>query len=239
MWKFKHPSFDIKPSRGGRLEGRKIVLALTGSIAILQAPSLARSLLRLGAEVYPVMTPKAASMINPELLEWATGNPPVTEITGKLENIAAVLGLPPEGKIDLLLVAPCTANTLAKIAHGINDNAVTGFVQAAYTAGVPILIAPAMHLQLLSNPITQENLNKLRGLGFKIVEPKIEEGKAKMAPIEEIVEAVVETLTVKSLAGVRILVTAGPTREPLDPIRVITNRSSGKMGVAVAREAAR
>ena len=240
MWDFKHPSKSLLGSESRRLEGKRILLALTGSVAIIQAPALARKLMRLGAEVYPVMTPKARAMLNPELMEWATGNPVVTEITGKIENIAAFLK-PPEGErpVDLMLVAPATANTLAEIAHGLYNDAVSGFAMAARGAGIPVILAPAMHLQLLSSPAVQRNLKTLRELGFEIVEPRIEEGKAKMADIDEVVEAVVRRLTPKTLAGFRFLVTAGPTREPLDPIRLITNRSSGRMGVALAFEALR
>ncbi|MHC1586327.1 MAG: bifunctional phosphopantothenoylcysteine decarboxylase/phosphopantothenate--cysteine ligase CoaBC [Candidatus Hecatellaceae archaeon] len=229
---FKHPSRDILPSEGGRLKGRKIALALTGSIAIYQAPELARRLMRLGAEVYPVMTPRAAAMLSPELMEWATGNQPITQLTGKVENIAAV-----EGGLNLVLIAPATANTIAKLAHGINDNAVTGFAHAAIAAGIPVIIAPAMHRQLLANPATQESLEKLRKMGVEIVGPKFEEGKAKLASLDTIVEAVIRRLTEQTMAKLKVLVTAGPTREPLDPIRIITNRSSGRIGVCLAREA--
>lgn len=239
MWSFKHPSKGLIGSESRRLEGRKIVLAVTGSVAIIETPALARGLMRLGAEVYPVMTPKAKTMLSPELLEWATGNPTITEITGKIENIAATLKLPEGSSIDLMLIAPATANTLAKLAYGIYDNAVTGFALAALGAGIPIILAPAMHHQLLSNSLTQRNLKVLREAGFEIIEPKIEEGKAKMADIETIVETVIGRLMPKSLAGFKFLITAGPTREPLDPIRLITNRSSGRMGVALAAEALR
>lgn len=234
MWGFKHPSKGLIASEGRRLEGKKIILAVTGSVAILEAPVLARRLMRLGAEVYPVMTPRAAEMLSPELMEWATGNPPVTRITGKVENIASM-----EQSVDLMLIAPATANTIAKLAHGIYDNAVTGFAMAAAGAGVPVILAPAMHYQLLSSPSTRRNLEALREAGFEVVEPRIEEGKAKMAAVEELVEAVIRRLTPQTLKGFRLLVTAGPTREPLDPIRLITNRSSGLMGVALAREAIR
>ncbi|RLI15767.1 MAG: bifunctional phosphopantothenoylcysteine decarboxylase/phosphopantothenate--cysteine ligase CoaBC [Candidatus Hecatellales archaeon] len=239
MWSFSHPSKSLIGSESRRLEGRRIVLAVTGSVAVIEAPVLARRLMRLGAEVYPVMTPKAKAMLSPEILEWATGNPAVTEITGKIENVAAFLK-PPEGTpADLMLIAPATANTLAKLAHGIYDNAVTGFALAAMGAGIPVILAPAMHHQLLSSPATQRNLEALQEAGFEIVKPKVEEGKAKMADVEDIVEAAVRRLTPKTLEGFRLLVTAGPTREPLDPVRVITNRSSGRMGVALAAEALR
>jgi phosphopantothenoylcysteine decarboxylase/phosphopantothenate--cysteine ligase len=238
MWNFKHPSKALIDT-SGRLKGRKIVLAVTGSIALVKAPEIARDLMRLGAEVYPVMSPSAQKMLNPMVLEWATGNKPVTEITGKIENIAAVLRLPEGNPVDLVLIAPATANTIAKLAHGINDTAVTAFSLAAQGAGIPVLVAPAMHQQLLTSKIVEENLRKIKELGFEVVEPRIEEEKAKLADVEIIVEAVVRRLTSKTLARLKFLVTAGPTIEPLDPIRHISNRSSGRMGVALAAEALR
>ena len=238
MWEFQHPSKAIIDVRG-RLRGRRIVLAVTGSIALVKTPEIARSLMKLGAEVYPVMSPSAQRMLSPMVLEWATGNTPVTEITGRIENIATVLGLPDGKPVDLVLVAPATANTIAKLAHGINDTPVTAFALAALGAGIPVLVAPAMHQQLLSNKTAEENLRKIEGLGFEVVMPRVEERKAKLADVEAIVEAVVRRLTAKTLAGLRFLVTAGPTVEPLDPIRHISNRSSGLMGVALAVEAYR
>lgn len=235
VWRFKHPSKGLIPSEG-RLKGRSIVLAVTGSIAIIQAPELARRLMRLGAEVYPVMSQAAQSMLSPQILEWATGNKPVTEITGAVENIAATLGLE-NAQVDLVLVAPATANTVSKLAYGVNDSPVTGFALAALGAGIPVLLAPAMHRQLMANPPVKESLERAGRLGFKLIPPEMEEGKAKLASLNRIVDAVVRELTPQTLKGRRVMVTAGPTREPLDPIRVVTNRSSGRMGVALAREA--
>jgi phosphopantothenoylcysteine decarboxylase/phosphopantothenate--cysteine ligase len=136
------------------------------------------------------------------------------------------------------LVAPATANTISKIACGIDDTPVTTLASTAFGCGVPIMIVPAMHESMYRHPVVTENIKKLQSLGVEFVGPRIEEGKAKMAETKEIVEAVIRRLTVKKdLAKKRVLVTAGPTFEYIDPVRIITNKSSGKMGVAVAEEA--
>lgn len=233
-----HPSKAIIGTSGRQLEGRRIVLCVTGSIAALRSPEIAKELMRKGAEVYAVMTPDAQRIIHPYALEWATGNPVVTEITGKIEYVAAVGG---EGTapVDLVLVAPATGNTLAKIAWGLSDTPVTAYVSAALGARIPVILAPAMHRCLWDSSATSENIARLRALGLTLVESKLEEGKAKLAEVEEVVEAVIRRLTAPTMAGMKVLITAGPTVEHLDPIRVLTNRSSGRMGVALAREALR
>jgi len=230
-----HPSKEIIGTGGDQLAGRTILVCLTGSVAIMKSPETARELMRLGAEVKVVMTPAACDLIDPNLMEWATGSPVLTQLTGKLEHVAFVQ--PGEERVDLVLVAPATANTLNKIASGIADTAVTTIIYAAIGAGIPVLVAPAMHEPMLKHPVSEESVEKLRTIGVGVVEPRIEEGKAKMAEVEEIVEAVVRRLHPKDMAGLKVVVTAGPTVEHIDPVRVITNRSSGKMGLAVAREA--
>ncbi len=218
------------------MKGRKIVLCITGSVAAVKCPEIARELMRHGAEVYAVMSAMAQKIIHPYLMEWATGNPVVTELTGKIEHVMLVGG--EADKADLILVAPATANTISKIACGIDDTPVTTVVSTALGSAVPVMIVPAMHEPLYRNPIVAENIRKLNSLGIEFIGPRIEEGKAKMAETKEIVEAVIRRLTArKDLAGKRVLVTAGPTLEYIDPIRVITNRSSGKMGIALAEEA--
>lgn len=232
--KFKHPSKDILGSKGDELKGKRIALCITGSVAATQSPKVARELMRHGAEVYPVFSPMAQKIIHPNLMEWATGNKPITEIDGRIDFIS--LTESPE-KVDLVLIAPATANTIAKLSSGINDTPVTAVTIAAYSSGTPILIAPAMHKNLYDYPSTQENIKKLEGWGYEFIQPKIEEGKAKFADVEEIVKTVILKLTEKTMANLKVLVTAGPTYEYIDPIRVITNKSSGKMGIALAEEA--
>ena len=231
-----HPSKDIIGSKSHLLKGRKIALCITGSVAAVKCPEIARELMRQGAEVYTVMSAMAQKIIHPYLMEWATGNQVVTELTGKIEHVM----LAGEGadKADLVLVAPATANTISKIACGIDDTPVTTLVSTAFGSATPIIIVPAMHESMYRHPVVTENIRKLQSLGVEFVGPRVEEGKAKMAETKEIVEAVIRRLTVKKdLAKRRVMVTAGPTLEYIDPVRVITNKSSGKMGVAVVEEA--
>lgn len=227
-----HPSHDIRGTKGKELEKQKIVLCITGSVAAVKCPELARELMRHGADVRACMTSSAIGLITPQLMHWATGNAVVTEITGKIEHIELAQWA------DLVLVAPATANTLGKMAHAIDDTPVTSVVSVAFGLEKPIVAVPAMHESMYQHKLFQENLVKLRSTGVHVLEPKIEEGKAKLASVEEVVQSVIELLGPHDMEGMRVLVTAGPTVEPIDPIKFITNRSSGKMGVAVARVAA-
>lgn len=231
-----HPSKDIIQTRGTELKEKRIVLCITGSVAAVQCPEIARRLMRHDAEVFAVMSPMAQKIIHPYLMEWATGNPVVTELTGKIEHVA--LAGEHENKADLILVAPATANTISKIASGIDDTTVTSVASTAFGSKIPIIIVPAMHESMYRHPILNENIKKLKALGVEFVGPRIEEGKAKIAETEEILEVVIRKLSAsKDLAGMKILVTAGPTLEYIDPVRVITNKSSGLMGTEVTREA--
>ncbi|ASJ09345.1 phosphopantothenoylcysteine decarboxylase [Thermococcus siculi] len=224
----------IHATKSRKLVGKKIVLAIPGSIAAVECVKLARELIRHGAEVHAVMSENAQKIIHPYAMEFATGNPVVTEITGFIEHVE--LAGEHENKADLILVCPATANTISKIACGIDDTPVTTVVTTAF-AHTPIMIAPAMHSTMYDHPIVKENIEKLKKLGVEFIGPRFEEGKAKVASIDEIVYHVIRKLHRKDLAGKRVLVTAGATREYIDPIRYITNASSGKMGVAIAEEA--
>lgn len=192
--------------------------------------------MRHGAEVHVVMTPAATRLIHPSLMEWATGNPVTVELTGKVEHIA-LAGEHPR-KADLVLVAPSTANTISKAAYGISDTSVTTVILTAMGSEIPVLMVPAMHSSLYKNPVVQENIEKLKRMGIEFIGPRWEEGKAKLPEVDVIVRRVIERLsTSKDLSGLKVLVTAGPTREPLDAIRFLTNPSTGKMGLAIAEEA--
>jgi len=224
----------IYATKSRKLVGKKIVLAIPGSIAAVECVKLARELIRHGAEVHAVMSESAQKIIHPYAMEFATGNPVVTEITGFIEHVE--LAGDHENKADLVLVCPATANTIGKIACGIDDTPVTTVVTTSF-AHTPIMIAPAMHSSMYEHPIVRENIEKLKKLGVEFIGPRFEEGKAKVASIDEIVYRVIRKLHPKSLKGKRVLVTAGATREYIDPIRYITNASSGRMGVAMAEEA--
>jgi len=231
-----HPSKDVTGAKGSELAGRKVALLVSSSVASFKAPEIARELMRHGADVYAVITPATEKMVGSDLLEWATGNPVVKELTGQLEHIA--LAGNSSTRVDLVLVSPATANTIGKLASGIDDTAVTTVAATAIGSRIPVLIAPAMHEPLYDHPIVRENIERLKRIGVEFIDPEIVEGKAKIADTDRIVRAVIAKLAShkKDLQGLKVLVTAGPTVEHIDPVRVITNRSSGKMGVAIAEE---
>lgn len=229
----KHTSKQIIGTKSEVLKGKRIILCITGSVAAMECPIIARELMRDGAEVYAVMSPAATRLITPDLMEWATGNPVVTQLTGKVEHIS-LAGDHPE-TASLVLVAPATANTISKIAHGIDDTPPTTVVSSAVGAGIPIVIVPAMHESMFRHPIVLDNINRLRSIGMEFVGPRFEEGKAKIAHIDTIVAYVIEVLTrPKDMKGLKVIITAGPTREYIDAVRFISNPSSGKMGVSLA-----
>ena len=230
-----HPSKDIAGSKGSELDGKKIVLCITGSVAAYRAIDLARLLMRHGADVHAVMTEStAATLLHPEMMKWATGNDVVTKLTGNLEHIM----LADYYMSDLVIVYPCTANTLGKMAAGIDDTPVMSVLSVALGSKIPIIIAPAMHEAMYDNKFIQQNVDRLR-MHVRLVEPDIEESKAKVAEPDRVLGAAIVALSGGPLAGKRVLVTAGSTVEHIDPIRVITNTSSGKMGIAIAHEAER
>ena len=234
----EHTSKGIIGSKGDELRDRRIVICVTGSVAAIKSPEIARELMRLGAEVYTVMTPMAQKIIHPYMMEWSTGNPVVTELTGQIEHVT--LGGEHPDKVDLVLVAPSTANTIGKAAAAIDDTPVTTLLTTAIGAGIPIIIAPAMHESMYKHPIVLENIEKLRSIDVEVLMPRFEEGKAKIPGTQEIISAVVAKLSAKGdLTGLKVLVTGGPTREYIDGFRFISNPSSGKMGVAIAKQAAR
>jgi phosphopantothenoylcysteine decarboxylase/phosphopantothenate--cysteine ligase len=238
----KHPSFDIKNSLDSKLSGKKIVLCITGSVAAVRSSDLARLLMRHGADVFPVMSKAACGIIHPDLMHWATGRYPIIELTGKVEHVE--LAGNTKTKADLIIIAPCTANTVGKIAAGIDDTTVTTFATTAIGENIPLLVVPAMHEPMYKHPFVKQNIDKLISCGIAVMQPRIEEGKAKIPENNEIYEKVLEILLPvskpkqKLLQGKKMIVTAGRTVEYLDPIRVITNNSSGKMGVALAEKAA-
>jgi phosphopantothenoylcysteine decarboxylase/phosphopantothenate--cysteine ligase len=229
-----HPTLRITGTKSQSLQGKKIVLGVTGSIAAIKAVELARELIRHGAEVYGVMSEAATEIIHPYTLHYATGHDVITKLMGNIEHVE-FLGM--EGSADLFIIAPCTANTVNKIATGVSDTPVTAFATTAFGSGFPILIVPAMHESIYKSPVLIENLEKLKRLGVTVIGPRIEEGLAKIVSIEDILLAVERVLSPKRLAGKRILVTSGPTIEPIDPIRILTNRSSGRTGMELAKEA--
>ena len=232
-------SKDIAGIDGSEIEGKKIVLCITGSVAAYRAIDLARQLIRHGAEVYPVMSEAVASaLLTPDMMKWATGNNVVTKLTGSLEHI----DLANYNMSDLIVVYPCTANTIGKVANGISDTPVTSVLSVALGSRIPIIIAPAMHESMYMNTLIQENIQRVKDQGVDFLQPIITEGKAKVVSPEQMLKSIISKLinsTESFFYEKNILVTAGSTVEHIDPIRVITNLSSGKMGNIIAEEAFR
>ncbi len=227
-----HPVDEIRFSKSDELKDVNIALCITGSVAAYRAIDLARELIKRGANVRFAATPKALKFVTPTLMHWASGIKPIIKDTGGTEHIA-VAGK--DGWAHVVIVAPATANTLCKLAHGISDNVVMDILTAALGSGKPIVVAPTMHMSMYMAPTVRECLEKLRRIGVVVTEPDIENGRLKMAPIEDIADIVEDILNpISELKGLRVLVTAGPTREHLDPIRFLSNASSGRMGYALA-----
>ncbi|MFW9874144.1 MAG: bifunctional phosphopantothenoylcysteine decarboxylase/phosphopantothenate--cysteine ligase CoaBC [Candidatus Thorarchaeota archaeon] len=237
---YQHPSKDIVETKGTILRGKTICMCLTGSVAVISSPIVARELMRLGAEVICVMSKAATELLNPSLMEWATGNKVITNLTGAVEHIYLAGDRPKNGgKADIILICPATANTISKIACGIDDTPVTTVSTTALGSSIPIVIVPAMHESMYKHLILKENENKLRECGVEILRPRISEGKAKIARIDDIIDRVIDILvTKKDYEGKKVLITAGPTREAIDSVRFVSNKSSGRMGIEIAKEAA-
>ncbi len=221
------------------LAGRRVLLGVTGGIAAYKSPALARRLVDAGAEVRCIMTASALEFLGPQTLAAVTGHPPVTRWFGG-ETVSVHTEL--ARWADVLVVAPATAATLARIAAGLSEDVLVATILAS-TA--PLIVAPAMHTEMWEHPATRRNLDTIRADGHTVLGPAVgalaggDEGPGRMVEPEEIVEAVVGLVADGPLTGRRVLVTAGGTREPIDPVRYVGNHSSGKMGAAVAVEAAR
>ena len=214
------------------LEDVHVALGVTGSIAAVKTVELAHELRRQGAEVRAVMTDAARGIVHPWALEYATDNPVVTEITGGVEHVE-LCGH--DGWADVLLVAPATANTVGKMAAAIDDTPITTTATTAFGADVPVVVAPAMHAPMYDHPGVLAAIETLEAWGVSFVDPRVEEGKAKVAGEETIALEVARVVGDDSLSGDHVVVTSGATSEAIDPVRVITNRSSGRTGRAVAK----
>ena len=215
----------------------EIVLCVTGSIAATETIKLAREFRRQGHSVKAFMTKEATKIIHPNALEFATGQEVVLELTGKIEHVKY-------SQTDLVLVAPATANTISKFAYKISDNPVNTLLITAYGHDTPIVFVPSMHDSMYD--AVSENVEKLKEEGIKFVNPRIDEGKAKFPAIEDIVLESIRAVNLdrfnkgideSNIAGKNILISLGGTFEEIDPIRGISNRSSGKMGLELAKEA--
>ena len=227
-----HPVDEIRCSKSEDLKGFNIALCVTGSVASYRALDLARELIRRGANVRFVATPKSLKFVTPTMMHWASGHRPIVKGTGRTEHIA-IAGR--SGWAHAVVVAPATANTICKLASGICDNVVMDVLMTALGSRKTIIMAPAMHMDMYLSPVVREGLEKLRKMGVIVVDPDFEEGRLKMASVEEIADVAEDSLNpVAGLRGLKVLVTSGPTREYLDPVRFLSNASSGKMGYAIA-----
>lgn len=222
------------------LKNRHVLLGVTGSIAAYKAASLASALKKLRCDVQVIMTQNAAQFINPITFETLTGKKCLTDtfdrnFSFEVEHISAAK------QADLALIAPASANVIGKLAHGIADDMLTTTLMACTC---PKLLSPAMNTAMYQNPILQDNLQRLKAYGYAVIEPATgrlacgDTGAGKMPEPEELLSYILKEIAYeKDLSGRKILVTAGPTQEAIDPVRVITNHSTGKMGYAVARAA--
>ncbi len=218
-----------------------VLVGVTGGIAAYKSCEIIRSMVKEGLDVHAVMTRNAQEFITPLTLQVLSGNPVWTE-TFHLTQEQEIGHISLVDRSSLFLIAPATANVLGKVAAGIADDLLTTMVCAA--TKIPVVFAPSMNVNMYQNPITQENIKRLKGLGYVFIEPEEGDlacgyqGVGRLADPQEIVEHVLSRLEPKDLQNERILVTAGPTEEAIDPVRFLTNPSSGKMGYAIARAAA-
>ena len=223
------------------LANKKIVLGITGGIAAYKAAELVRALIKTGAQVKVIMTKNAQEFITPLTMQTLSQNRVYTDMFVPADKFD-MAHIELAEFADAFVIAPATANIIGKIASGIGDDLLSTTIMAQ---DKPTLICPAMNDKMLANPVVQENITKLQKLGYVFMESAEGElacktkGKGRLPDIEDIVEAITNLLTPKDLKGSKILITAGPTEEPLDPVRFITNLSSGKMGYALATAAQR
>jgi phosphopantothenoylcysteine decarboxylase/phosphopantothenate--cysteine ligase len=221
------------------LRGKVVVLGVTGGIAVYKAVELLRLLTKAGATVHVVMTRSATEFVTPLTFQTLSGHPVHLELFNLVSEME-IGHISLAERADLFLIAPATANFVGKLAGGIADDLLSTTVMATRA---PVLIAPAMNVNMYHNPIYQENEERLKRHGYRFVPPATGmlacgyEGEGKLPDPEVILEEAIAALTPKQLAGERVLVTAGPTREEIDPVRFISNHSSGKMGYALARQA--
>ena len=221
------------------LSGKHVVLGVTGSIAAYKIASLASLLKKQHADITVIMTQNATNFINPITFETLTGNKCLVDTFDRNFNYS-VEHVALAKLADVFLVAPASANVIAKAAHGIADDMLTTTLLACTC---PKIFAPAMNTRMYRNPVTQDNLQTLKRYGMEVIDPASgylacgDTGEGKMPEVEVLAEFIYRAVSNKDLAGKKVLVTAGPTQEALDPVRVLTNHSSGKMGYAIARAA--
>ena len=220
-----HPANNVEP-KGDYLKGKKIWLGITGSVSCVETVGITRELLRYGADVTIVANRAALELVGEKALEFACGKPIIKEITGQVEHVIA------GHEADLLMIVPCCATSLAKMVQGIGDNPPMLVALTCIGAKTPIVVAPAMDSNMSKSKIVQDNIKKVKKFAT-IVEPVMVEGKAKLPTKERIVAEVCKMAGPKNLAGKKILVIGGGSSEPIDDVRVISNKSSGFMATSL------
>lgn len=218
------------------LRGKTVVLGITASISIYRVPDLIRDLRREGANVKVGMSREAVELVSPKIMEWASGNPVVTEMTGKIEHIAHFSG-PADQTV--LAVVPCTHNMMGKMAGGISDDVPSAFYSFATGNENSVVVAPAMHEGMYKNPSNGINASFLEKNGVDIIPPQISEEKAKLSASDEIVDHICRAFYQNRLAGKKVMIISGHTDEPLDPVRSVSNHGTGFTGYWLARVAYR
>jgi phosphopantothenoylcysteine decarboxylase/phosphopantothenate--cysteine ligase len=223
------------------LRNKTIILGVTGCIAAYKSAEITRGLKKLGADVWVIMTKSAQEFVAPLTFRTLSGNPCISDMYDKTAITAPVPHISVSDAADMILVAPATANLIGKVANGIADDMLSTTIMACK---VPVIFAPAMNTKMWDNPIVKENIKKLKKLGYGFIDPEFGElacgdiGEGRLACLDSILRSVTEKIGIKQdLSGKKVLITAGGTREPIDPVRFIGNRSSGKMGYALARAA--
>ncbi|MBO5547683.1 MAG: bifunctional phosphopantothenoylcysteine decarboxylase/phosphopantothenate--cysteine ligase CoaBC [Candidatus Methanomethylophilaceae archaeon] len=229
-----HPSEEIYCEKSDQLDGKRIIMGITGSIAAVECFSTIREFIRHGAEVIPVMSEEAQKIVTKESLQFASGYEPITDLSGMAEHVT-LMG--DKEDADLLLIYPATANTISKIANGIDDTPVTSMASVALGTGIPIAIAPAMHQAMYDNPAVRSNLDKLGAWGVEFIGPRLDGVRAKVATPEQVVACTSAILSDHPLKGKKVLVIGGRSEEPIDSMRLITNHSTGLMAVCLAQAA--
>jgi phosphopantothenoylcysteine decarboxylase/phosphopantothenate--cysteine ligase len=232
-----HPIEDIRGSKSSKLSGTRIVMGITGSIAAVECVKLARELARHGAEVIPVMSGASTKIVHPDSIHFATGHKVILELDGAVKHVE--LCGQSKSRADVLLIAPATANTISKIAYGIDDTVVTTMASCALGSGMPTIVVPAMHSSMYTHKIVTDNINKLKKLGVTFIGPRMEENKAKMAFLDDVVWGIMRVAGPRDFAGKSVLIISGPTKEPIDKVRHIANYSTGKTGIELGLEAYR
>ncbi|MBX8644382.1 MAG: bifunctional phosphopantothenoylcysteine decarboxylase/phosphopantothenate--cysteine ligase CoaBC [Thermoplasmata archaeon] len=227
-----HPSERLYGSTDNRLGGNTVLLCITGSIAATETVKLAREIIRHGGRVVPLMTRAAVELIGPKSIEFACGNAPVTDLTGRVEHISLLSG----GK-SVVVVAPATADVIGKIANGIADDAVTALCLNALGSAIPVIIAPSMGATMLDNPFVRANMDRLRRQGVNVLPSVMAENEAKLPDFQSIISEAARCFSGGRLKRRSVLVVGGAGEQPLDEVRFITSRSSGATAVEIATAA--